>query len=91
MKEEIEAAARFLTLLVSRSHQSAVISEEQLGMFKRNLVRLFEERFHVSGSLFRLNLVPLILIDSMIGSLVSRKATTRSGFSLHSLEWRKPS
>lgn len=46
MKEEIEAAARFLTLLVSRSNQSAVISEEQLQTFKRHLIRLFEERFH---------------------------------------------
>lgn len=52
MKEEIEAAARFLTLLVSRSNQTPAISEEHLQTFKRHLVRLFEERFHVSGLCF---------------------------------------
>lgn len=48
MKEEIEAAARFLTQLVSQSNQPSNISEDQLQIFKRHLIKLFEERFHVS-------------------------------------------
>jgi hypothetical protein len=47
MKEEIEAAALFITQLVSQSSQLANLSEERLQTFKRHLVRLFEERFHV--------------------------------------------
>lgn len=46
MKEEIEAAALFLTQLVSQSSQLVNISEDRLQTFKRHLVRLFEERFH---------------------------------------------
>ena len=49
MKDEIEAAARFLIQLVSQSNQSSNISEDQLQTFKSQLIRLFEERFHVSN------------------------------------------
>jgi hypothetical protein len=47
MKEEIEAAALFITQLVSQSSQLANLSEDRLQTFKRHLIRLFEERFHV--------------------------------------------
>ncbi len=47
MKEEIDAAAQFLTQLVSQN-QPANISDDQLQQFKFHLARLFEERFHVS-------------------------------------------
>lgn len=50
MKDEIEAAARFLTQLVSQSNQPSNISEDQLQIFRRHLVRLFEERYHVSNT-----------------------------------------
>lgn len=45
MKEEIDAAAQFLTQLVSQN-QPANISDDQLQQFKFHLARLFEERFH---------------------------------------------
>ena len=45
MKEEIEAAARYLTKLVSRLNQPPTISGEQLQTFEKHLVRLSEERF----------------------------------------------
>lgn len=48
MKEEIDAAAKFLTQLVSQN-QPANISDDQLQQFKFHLARLFEERFHVSS------------------------------------------
>ncbi|XP_046444330.1 maternal B9.10 protein-like [Daphnia pulex] len=46
MKEEIEAAALFITQLVSQSSQLANLPEDRLQTFKRHLIRLFEERFH---------------------------------------------
>lgn len=45
MRNEIEAAARFLTQLVSQN-QPANISESQLTEFRSHLIRLLEERFN---------------------------------------------
>jgi hypothetical protein len=50
MKEEIEAAALFITQLVSQSSQLANLPEDRLQIFKRHLIRLFEERFHVRSN-----------------------------------------